>query len=459
MSKKQRLYILDTNVLVHDPDSIFAFQDTTVGIPVTVLEELDFLKKELNDRGHSARRAIRNLDGLRSKGSLKDGVTLDNGSLLKVFFIQEDHELPIPFALDRKDNLILLTALSLQEQGYDVQFVSKDINARVKADVLGLTAQDYLKDEISDKHFYKGWVRLQVPAGSLKKDIPAELLEFRKNYTFSYNEFVLLESQSNPFNYRIIRYVGGDTFVPLKPSRLVWPLEGRNPQQLMALDLLCDPSVPLVTLFGQAGTGKTFLTLLAGLHQVLVEDTYKKMLVSRPVIPLGRDIGYLPGTVEEKLHSWMLPIYDNMEYIIHAAKMRSLPEEFEYKNRDHKDKKKKKPEKQPLASLDTLIHQGKISLEAITYMRGRSIPYQFIFFDEVQNLTSHEVKTLISRVGEGSKIVLAGDPYQIDSPYLDFSSNGLVVASNKFKGHPLFGAVYFEHSERSELSQLVSTVW
>lgn len=461
-----RIYILDTNVLVHDPDAIFAFENTTIGIPVTVLEELDELKEESTERGYSARRAIRHFDVLREKGSLRDGVIFDNGSTLQVLFVPAKSEvksLNLPFNLDKKDNLILLTALALKDKGYDVQFISKDINARVKADVLGIAAQDYLKDDISEKYFYKGWVRIQVPAGSLQKEFPPELKEFRQTYNFINNEYALVESQHNPFNFKIFRYVGGDKFIPIEHPNFRWPLEARNPQQLMALNMLCDPSIQCATLFGQAGTGKTFLALLAGLHQVLVEDTYQKMLVSRPVVPLGKDIGYLPGTIEEKLHSWMLPIYDNMEYILHAADMRHSVEDYEYERKDkeykeYKGKKRKKHEKQ-LASLDTLIHQGKVSLEAITYMRGRSIPYQYILIDEVQNLTPHEVKTLISRVGEGSKIILAGDPYQIDSAYLTFGNNGLIIASNKFKGYPIFGTIYLENSERSELSKLVSAVW
>ena len=226
----------------------------------------------------------------------------------------------------------------------------------------------------------------------------------------------------------------------------------------MALDLLFDDNVQFVTLFGPAGTGKTFLALLAGLHKVLVEDAYEKILVSRPVVPLGRDIGYLPGTIEEKLRSWMLPIYDNMEFIVHSVHSGRHVEEVGHEQENNNKRKKKKRhdsrEATGLRPLDELTHHGKLSLEAITYMRGRSIPYQFILIDEVQNLTPHEVKTLISRAGTGSKIILAGDPYQIDSPYLDFSSNGLVVTSERFKGQPVFGTVYLETSERSELSKL-----
>jgi PhoH-like ATPase len=246
---------------------------------------------------------------------------------------------------------------------------------------------------------------------------------------------------------------------------LKWPLKARNPQQLMALDLLLDNTIQFVTLFGPAGTGKTFLALLAGLHKVLVEDEYEKLLISRPVVPLGRDIGYLPGTVEEKLHSWMLPIYDNMEFIMHSSQVGQHFEELEgdrYERRkgkkggDRRDKHQRPSNGGSLRPMDDLVKHGKLSLEAITYMRGRSIPYQYILIDEVQNLTPHEVKTLVSRVGEGSKIILAGDPYQIDSPYLDFISNGLVVTSERFRGQRVFGTVYLKTSERSELSKLVT---
>ena len=235
----------------------------------------------------------------------------------------------------------------------------------------------------------------------------------------------------------------------------------------MALDLLLDPEVKLVSLIGPAGTGKTFLALLAGLQQVLISDLYKKILISRPVIPLGPDIGYLPGDVQEKLLSWMQPMYDNMSLIMNSASGEKHLTQVESEGRskkhykkdrhdkkDHRDKKHKR--KHTGLSMDDLIHSDKLSLEAMTYMRGRSIPYQYILIDEVQNLTVHEVKTLLTRVGEGSKIIIAGDPYQIDSPYLDFSSNGLVVAGNSFKGQKVFGTVFLEKTERSELSRLAS---
>lgn len=460
----QKLYLLDTNVLIHDPEALFKFSNALVGIPSMVIEELDAFKRESSDRARSAREAIRHLDALRSRGSLQAGVELDNGGVIRIMFLKEGSAHDLPFKMPIEDNEILLLARSLQGE-YDVYFITKDFNARVKADALGIHTEDYLKGRITKDKFYHGWQRVLVPAGSLKAGIPKELEIFGEEQPLEMNEFVLAESQHNPHNYKVFRHLGGNKFKPVEDPRLKWPLKSRNPQQLMALDLLLDDSIQLVTLFGPAGTGKTFLTLLAATHKVLVEDLYEKILVARPVVPLGKDIGYIPGDVHEKLYNWMLPVYDNMDFIVHSAAMEEHLQQLsngsdEYhgkkgKGKHHK-RKQERAQKNSIQPLDDLIHRGKVSLEAITYMRGRSIPYQYIFIDEVQNLTLHEVKTLVSRVGEGSKIVLAGDPYQIDAPYLDFTSNGLVVATEKMKGQQIFGSVYLETSERSLLSKLTS---
>jgi len=451
----KKVYILDTNVLVHDPHSIYSFGDAIVGIPAVTLEQLDKFKRESSPRGRSTREAIRLLDSLRDRGCLGTGVPLDGGTL-RVLFLEEKMPSTFPFKIRKEDNEILFTAAALKHKGYDVVFVSKDLNARVKADTLDIQSQDYIKEHVSEEQFYKSWVRVRVPAVQLKKERPQELDQVLEQQGLELNQFVLLESQHNPFNYRIFRYLGGTTFKPVYDPSIKWPLKARNPQQLMALDLLFDTSVQLVSLIGPAGTGKTFLALLAGLHQVLIEDEYQRLLVSRPVVPLGRDIGFLPGTIEEKLRSWMLPVYDNLDFIAHSTRVGAHFQEIREEMRGRRVKKgeKERGKKPVFPSLDELVAQEKLSLEAITYMRGRSIPYQYILIDEVQNLTPHEVKTLVSRVGVGSKMILTGDPYQIDSPYLDFSSNGLVVTAERFKGQYLFGSVYLETSERSALSQL-----
>lgn len=455
-SKNKKIYLLDTNVLVYDPKAIFSFEGAQIALPSVVLEELDRFKREGTDRGRNTRQVIRILDDLRSKGSLGDGVKLDNGSTVRVVFMPAD-KLPLfPFELSFEDNQILYDAVSLKAEGYDVRFITKDLNARVKADALGIATEDYIKEKISIDDFYKGWMRVPVPAVTLKDNDPKILQELARDTDLAVNEYVVLESQHNEHNYRVFRYLGHNRFTPIREPALRWPLKPRNVQQLMAMDLLLNDDIKLVTLFGPAGTGKTFLALLIGLHKVLIEDAFEKMLVARPVVPLGRDIGYLPGDLQEKLYSWMLPIYDNMDFIMHASStgrhLHEIDEEHGKKKKGPGKKRRKR--KGTMESLDNLVKKGKISLEAITYMRGRSIPFQYIIIDEVQNLSPHEVKTLITRVGEGSKIILAGDPYQIDSPYLDFASNGLVVASQRFKGQKLFGSVYLEASERSELSKL-----
>lgn len=458
MAINKKIYILDTNVLIHDPKSLFAFDGARLGIPAVVLEELDQFKSEGTDRGRNTREAIRQLDHLREQGSLHDGVPLENGGTVEVLFYLDSTVKKTPFITTMGDNKILLTALALKEQGHDVVFISKDLNARVKADALGIATEDYSKEYISEKEFYQGWIRVAVPSIELKNESPKELIQFAKDGLIQRNEFVLAESQNNPQNYRIYRYNGGENFKAVSLPQLNWPLQPRNPQQLMALNLLLDPDIQFACLFGPAGTGKTFLTLLAGLHQLFSTKNYDGMLISRPVVPLGRDIGFLPGTVEEKMHSWMMPIYDNMSFIMHAinkSKRHHDDEKVEAVNKKNKGRKESHSQKKPRAiTFEDLLHQGIIKLEPITYMRGRTIPYQFIIIDEAQNLNSHEIKTLVTRVGQGSKIILTGDPYQIDSPYLDFGSNGLVVASERFKGQGIFGSIYLPTSERSELSKL-----
>ena len=452
------IYMLDSNVLIHDPEALFSFEDGIVGVPILVLEELDRFKGETTLRGKSTRQVIRYLDLFRERGSLTQGVTLDNGGVIQVFFLPQNKQASIPFALSAKDadNGILLTALCLKESGAAIVFVSKDLNARIKADTLGIKAVDYIKDTVFKEELYKGVITLAVPAIQLKKDNPEELIKLLDSHELVPNEFVLLESQHNSFNNVLYRFLGNKQFKKVIDPVFPWPFAAKNAEQRMALDLLLDPTVQIVTLLGPAGTGKTFLALLAGLMGTLIQKNYKKMLVARPIIPLGQDIGYLPGDVHEKLHSWMQPIYDNMELITHTmqSSQKNIRAEPHYK-KGEKHKAHISESKKSFV-LDELIKEQKISLEAITYMRGRSIPYQYIFIDEVQNLTPHEVKTIVSRVGEGSKIVLAGDPYQIDSPHLHLTNNGLVVTADKFKGQSLAGSVFLQTSERSELSKLAA---
>ncbi|QQR49284.1 PhoH family protein [bacterium] len=473
-----RIFVLDTNVLLHDPKAIYAFKGVVVGIPFVVLEELDGFKKEVGEKGYNTREIIRTLDYLRSQGSLLEGVELKNGTegaILRVF--------PTPDKVDFsqsltslseqtfKDNLIIQTVQDLSNQNCEVTLVTKDINSRVKADVLGLNAEDYTKGQITYDSYYKGWVERIMPAKDLKDMNANRVLSIVSAQDLSPNEYIILESENNPENNRLFRFLGGNNCKEINPISILSSFRARNIQQLMALDLLMDDSIKIVSLLGPAGTGKTFLTLLAGLFKVAYEKQYRKLMVARPIVALGADVGYLPGDIQEKLHMWMQPVHDNLEFIS-SQLMRGNEEDLQMererkprwkKNKNHnhdRDQEQKHYQKrfQDTKFVEQLQQKGILSLEAITYMRGRSIPNQFVFIDEVQNLTPHEVKTLVSRAGEGTKVILAGDPFQIDSPYLDFTSNGLTVTTDKLKGSSLFGTAFLEKSERSELAQLAADV-
>ena len=462
--RPNRVFVLDTNVLLHDSRSIFHFKGVVVVIPFVVLEELDAFKKDQGEIGRNARQIIRSIDALREIGCLSDGVEIKNGTktILKITEtpkLEENEEL----IGDLADNLIIKTALLLQKEGLEVTFVTKDINARVKADALGLDAEDYEVESVSTEDFYKGFIRLPILANELRQTSINSIESILKENSLLIqnlvpNQFIILESENNPENYKLFRFLGGKNFKEVLNTKIVGHFGAKNIQQLMALDLLRDDTVKVVSLVGGAGTGKTFLTLLMGLNKVINEHLYRKFLITRPVIALGADIGYLPGEMQEKLRYWMQPVYDNLEYIYSQI---DIDDEEQYglitKKKDKEILKKHK--KHVIDSpVEMLQQRGILSLEAITYMRGRSIPYQFVFIDEVQNLNPHEVKTIISRAGEGTKIVIAGDPFQIDSPYLDFSSNGLIVTTSKLKGYSLFGTVFLEKSERSEVANLAAKI-
>jgi PhoH-like ATPase len=337
------------------------------------------------------------------------------------------------------DNRILITAYVLQKDGEQVIFVSKDINARIKADALGIKSVDFEKQKVDMDKLYNGWRTVDVSKEELDAFYTAK--EFSSSgKDFFPNEFALLTDRANPKHTAIGRFK--DDFSILMPlifnKMSVMSIRPRNKEQAMAMELLLNNDVHLVTLVGQAGTGKTLLAIAAGLQKVIRDKSYERMLISRPVMPLGRDIGYLPGTKEEKLASWMGPIFDNLEYILNAEK---------------KDKNVKNTTK---TQIEKFIKDEIIELEAMTFMRGRSIPDNFIVIDEAQNLTPHEVKTIISRAGSGTKMILTGDPYQIDNPYLDSSSNGLTYCVEKMKGQRMFGHITMTRSERSPLASLAA---
>jgi PhoH-like ATPase len=435
MKKSRKYFVLDTNVLLHNPESISSFDDNFVILPMTVIEELDNFKRHNDELGRSARHVIRQLDQLRSKGSLKDGVKMENGGILRITVEKKD----MPgTCMDKTvpDNRILAVANSLLTEGERVIFVSKDINSRLKADALGIEVMDFEKQKCNFDELYTGWSEMNVTAEIVDQFYKTETL-ISDDFNFLANEFVILRNKDNPKHTGLGRAISQKTITHLNSKfEAAWNIHPRSKEQRMALELLMHPEVDLVTLIGRAGTGKTLLALAAGLECVLHQGNFEKLLVSRPIIPMGKDIGYLPGTKDDKLSLWMQPIFDNLTYLMRMQ---------------HKQDEGTVQQK-----IDRLFKDQQIELEALTYIRGRSIPKQYIIIDEAQNLTPHEVKTIISRAGENTKMILTGDPNQIDNPYLDSSSNGLSYAVEKLKGQQVYGHITLSKSERSPLSAIAA---
>lgn len=431
-NKVIKTFVLDTNVLIHYPESIMSFRDNEIVIPLTVLEELDSLKTYDDQRGRSAREAIRFLDATTKRGNLHEGIRLENGSVLRVSYLLPDST-PEAISLDKNDNKIILCAYALQVAGRRVFFVSKDINARVKATALGLRAVDYEKQKVDIASLYPGVREIEVSSETLSRLLGTGSMPWKDRLLP--NEYALVKEHS-----------GGREVLarhdPAEPNLLALPeweglisgLSPRNARQRVALELLLDDSVRLVTLVGKAGTGKTLLAIAAGLKKVTEDKTYSRMLVTRPVVPVGKDIGYLPGEKSAKMSHWMQPIFDNLEQILSVHKRPNVK------------------------TVEQLIKDRVLEIEAMSFIRGRSLPGQYMIVDEAQNLTPHEIKTLVSRAGEGTKVVLTGDPYQIDNMYLDANSNGLSYLVEAFKGQPIFGHVTLQKSERSELADLASSL-
>ncbi|HVX97308.1 MAG TPA: PhoH family protein [Polyangia bacterium] len=432
-------FVLDTNILLHDPRAITQFADNEVVIPIFVIEEIDNFKKEASELGRNAREVARLLDRLREDGArLSDGAPLPNGGRLRVASAARS----VPTTLRESqiaDYLILMVALDVRDanKGEPTIFVTKDVNLRIRADSLGLTSMDFEAERIDIDELYSGMIELPVTAADVDAFYSQNTLDLAQS-NLKANQYVLLRDRDTPSHSALGRFDGNTKkLVPLRKIKEgIWGIRPRNKEQHCALDLLLAEDIKLVTLVGKAGTGKTMLAIAAGLQKVVEEQQYSKMLVSRPIFPLGRDVGYLPGDIEEKLNPWMQPIYDNVEYLMGLSKS----------------------ERKSGRSYQELIDMGFIEIEPLTYIRGRSIPNQYIIVDEAQNLTPHEVKTIITRVGEATKVILTGDPYQIDNPYVDATSNGLTTVVEKFKGEPMAGHVTLSKGERSALAELASNV-
>lgn len=437
----KKTFVLDTNVLLHDAGALFAFADNDVVLPILVLEELDTFKRNQDELGRNARAVTHYLDELQAEGSLSKGVPTPGGGSVRIELEHQDGTgLPAGFDAKKNDSRILSCALALKNNGSGpLQLVTKDINLRVKAEALGIHAVDYTNQTVPTDELYSGVATLLVSREAVDGFYRDGRYE-PDGVELAPNEFVLLQDQGDEDHTAIGRFNAKERAVlPLRdPKRVVWGVKALNREQRFAYDALLDDSIVLVTLVGIAGTGKTLLALAAGLDAVVERDAYKRLVISRPVVPVGRDIGYLPGTVEEKLIPRMAPIEDNLEYLFSVRDKGS-----ESRNRGR---------------LLDLMEDGIIELEPLTYIRGRSIPNQFIIVDEAQNLTPLELKTILTRVGKGSKIVLTGDPGQIDHPYLDARSNGLSFVVERFKGQPFFAHVTLTKGERSELAEVAATI-
>jgi PhoH-like ATPase len=431
-------YILDTNVLLHDPDSLLSFQDNHVLIPIEVIEEIDRFKRESTELGQNARTVSRTLDGLRSQGRLSEGVTLANGGRLRIIFQKHGDNGHAPVNGHSVDSRIVALALEVQKRNLKLPtiLVTKDINLRIKADALGLQAEDYETDRVHLKDLYSGMMERMVSPELMAKFRANEELDLEPGQRFFPNEYCTLVDEANPKRTALTKVNANSTkLVPIIDCREgVWGIKPRNREQHFAFDALLDDRIKLVTLMGKAGTGKTLMAMAAGLKRTVMDREFRRLVVARPTISMGKEIGFLPGTLEEKLNPWMQPIHDALELLSDL-------------NMGHDHRR----------STD-LMRSGTIVVEALSYIRGRSIANQFMVIDEAQNLTPLEVKTIITRVGNGTKIIFTGDPYQIDNPYVDSSSNGFNFLVSKFRAEPVAAHIELQKGERSELAELAANL-
>jgi len=436
----KKIYVLDTNVLLYDSQALSRFEDNSIIIPITVIEEMDRFKKDMNETGRNARQVSRLMDAFRKTGSLSKGVQLENGGTLRIEIYEEQvmKRLPPELRVDRGDNRILAVAVDLKEtSSVPVILVTKDTNLRIKADALGVDAQDYESDKVAIDDLFTGVTDMEVGADVIDRFYSQGWLEM--NGGLLPNQYVTLTEAANRSHSAIGRfYQPSGRIQPLKGGgeEGVWSLFPRNREQSFALDALLDDDIKIVTLVGKAGTGKTLLAIAAGLHKTAEENVYNRLLVSRPVFPMGRDLGFLPGDIEEKLTPWMQPIFDNVELLLTGHE----------------------GEKRHSKGYKELMAMGILEIEPLTYIRGRSIPNQYMIVDEAQNLTPHEIKTIVTRAGEGTKIVLTGDPYQIDNPYVDAESNGLTYVVERLKDQTISGHITMMKGERSELAELAANL-
>jgi len=435
-------YILDTNVLLHDPNSILSFQENHVLIPIEVIEEIDRFKRESSELGQNARTVSRMFDSYRAEGRLSEGVTLPNKGRLRIIFNQTKTKLrngQLAIAGGNSvDSRIVSLALSVQRSTPKIPtiLVTKDINLRIKADALGLPAEDYESDRINITDLYTGVFEMTVSTEKMVAFRTNGELEVNGGKTYFPNEYCTLIEEGNPKRTALTKVdATGKKLIPIIDCREgVWGIKPRNREQHFAFDALLDDRVKLVTLMGKAGTGKTLMAMAAGLKRTVLDREFRRVVVARPTVSMGREIGFLPGSLEEKLSPWMQPIHDALEMLSDL----NMGNEHRRSN--------------------DLMRSGSIVVEALSYIRGRSIASQYMVIDESQNLTPLEVKTIVTRVGHGTKIIFTGDPYQIDNPYVDSSSNGFNYIISKFRSQSLAAHIELQKGERSELAELAANI-
>jgi len=440
------VYVLDISVLLYTPDAIFDFPMKEVLLPVSILDALEPLRQDLGEKGRVANLVSKILDECRQLGNLVEGVSLPNGGKLRIELADPETE-AIPFSFNSRNpsNRILAVAWLLSRENKDVVLVSRDENLRTKANTLNVPTISYQGRRRDDSNLYSGIHHCEVSKKKLRNlnqqsfiSIEEVKSELDENIKFFPNQGLLLNNPEVPEEDVLAIYnQSKNKFLTVSKEQGVWGIRPRNLEQRLALALLVDPNISIVTLSGKAGTGKTLLALAVGLQQMMVDNIYSRMLVSRPIFPMGRDLGFLPGDTQEKLSPWMQPIFDNLELLINNTS----------------EKKSSKRD-----SYQELMERGMLVVEPLTYIRGRSIPNQHMIVDEAQNLTPHEMKTIVSRAGDGTKIVLTGDPNQIDNTDVNLSSNGLSTLVERFKGSQLAGHVRFTSVERSALAELAANV-
>ena len=436
-SYSDKKIVIDTSVILYDALALQSFPKTDIHIPLCVIEEVDRFKRSLGENGRNARHFSRFMDTLRNRGSLTKGVPLETGAYVFVSMenIKKDLLPERGFSQDKTDHLILATALSLKQQfpKAAVELISKDINLRVKADVFGVKCRDYDPDRVASvEEIYTGIRSLSVSSDILTSFFQEGSCQPLKTKLHA-NQYVILKEKDRTALGRYDRKQDRILSLIQPLTAPTWQVHPRNPEQSFAFDALLNDDIEFVSLAGKAGTGKTLLALAAGLHKTLDEGRYRRLLVSRPIFPMGRDIGYLPGDIDQKLNPWMQPIFDSLEFIMGSGKKNSR-------------------------LIQDLIDQGLLNIEPLTYIRGRSIPRQYLIVDEAQNLTPHEIKTIITRAGSGTKVIITGDCYQIDNPYVDAANSGLTYSIEKFKGEDIVAHVTLSKGERSKLAELAANL-